>query len=417
MSQLSILEAGAAGWLFCFAAAFGQDAAGSRPVEPELGRQGDIIVTPQALRIHAEGLLIDGHNDLLWEIRKQGASSFDRLDIRHRQEKLQTDIPRLFQGGVGGQFFAVYVPPETAHSGEAARMALEQFDLFDEMVRRYSDVFEAARTADDVERIHRSGKIAALLGIEGGHVIENSLEKLNLFYRRGARYMGLTHTETTDWADSSTDEPRHGGLSEFGEAVVLEMNRLGMLVDLAHTSPDCMRDALRVSRAPVIISHASAYAVAPHARNVPDDVLRLLAAKDGVMCVTFFSGYLHSAGARAMTGYFEKQRALKEEHPDAAEYEKAWKTWKAAHPIPPGTVGDVVDQIDYVVKIAGIDHVGLGGDYDGVGVLPVQLEDVSGYPCITQELLNGGYRPADIHKIMGANLLRVLRRAELAAQE
>lgn len=400
------------------AALGGCSAAGSaRPPAPtaQAAVPSAVVMTQEGLELHRSLLVIDGHNDLPWQIRTKAASSFDTMDIRQRQESVQTDIPRLRQGGVGAQFWVVYVPAETEKEGGAAKMALEQFDLIDRMIARYSDVFEMARTTADVERVHKSGKIAALIGVEGGHMIENSLDNLSLFYRRGARYMGLTHSETTDWADSATDEPRHGGLSEFGERVVREMNRLGMLVDLAHVSADTMRDALRVSKAPVIVSHACAYTIAAHPRNVPDDVLHMIAANDGVVMVTFFPGYAHPEGARAMAGYFEQERVLKAKHPDPEEFKKAWQAYRKANPIPDGDVRMVVDHIDYIVRVAGVDHVGLGSDYDGVRGMPFQLEDVSGYPRITQELLNRGYSTPDIRKIMGENSLRVLRRAEEVA--
>ena len=374
-------------------------------------------MTEEGRRIHRAGLLIDGHNDLLWQIRDLADSSFDKMDIALPQEKLQTDIPRLRRGGVGAQFWVVYAPPETARTGTATSTALEQFDLIQRMVKRYSDAFEMAYTADDVLRIRQRGKIASLIGVEGGHTIQNSLETLTGFYQRGARYMGLTHSETIDWADSATDKPKSGGLSPFGEKVILEMNRLGMLVDLAHVSADTMRDVLRVSKAPVIFSHSSAYAIAPHARNVPDDVLHMIAENGGVVMVNFFSGFIHPEGARMSAGFFEQARALKKKYPDKQQFKKAMKEWKEAHPIPPGTVHTLVDHIDHIVREAGIDHVGLGGDYDGASVMPRQLEDVSGYPYVTQELLNRGYCERDIHKILGVNLLRVLRTAEQVARE
>lgn len=376
-----------------------------------------IVMTDEGRRIHAGGLLIDGHNDLLWRVCEEAESSFDKLDIALPQPTLQIDIPRLRQGGMGAMFFAVYVPMEAAKDGTAAQVALEQFDLLRAMVKRYPETFDLALTADDIERIHKQGKIAALIGIEGGQAIENSLEKLDRFYELGARYLGLTHTETIDWADSSTDEERHGGLTPFGEKVVLEMNRLGMLVDLAHASHDTMRDVLRVAKAPVIASHAGAYAVAAHGRNVPDDVLRLIAQNDGIVMAVFFSGYIHPEGVQIMADYFQKERELRAQYPDDAEFKAAWNAWRRGRPIPAGTVHTVVDHIDHVVRVAGIDHVGLGSDFEGVRKLPLQLEDVSGYPFITQELLNRGYSESDIHKIMGGNLLRVLRRAEKVARE
>ncbi len=366
-----------------------------------------------AMRVHRAAIVIDGHNDLPWKIRSLAGSSFDNMDIALPQDQLQTDIPRLRRGGLGGQFWVVYVPPETAHSGTATDMALEQFDLIHRMVKRYSAVFELAYTAQDIARIHKNGKIASLIGVEGGHTIENSLDTLARFYELGARYMGLTHSETIDWADSATDVARSDGLSEFGEQVVLEMNRLGMLVDLAHVSAETMRDALRVSEAPVIFSHSSAYAIARHDRNVPDDVLRMVASNGGVVMVNFFSGFIHPEGSLLQANQFQDERKLKAEHPDEQAFERALRQWKEAHPIPHGNVGMLVDHIDHIVRVAGIDHVGLGGDYDGASTMPEQLEDVSGYPFITQELLGRGYSERDIHKILGGNLLRALRQAEI----
>jgi len=385
--------------------------------QPTTAAPGAVVLTERAREIHRRGLLIDGHNDLPWKLRKKVGAALEQLDLRQPQPGLQTDIPRLRQGGVGAQFWVVYTPIAPGPAGAAKQMALEQFDLIDHMLERYADDFEPARTADDVARIHARGKVAGLIGVEGGHMIENSPATLDEFYARGARYMGLTQTETIDWVDSATDEPRSGGLSPFGATVVAEMNRLGMLVDLAHVSHDAMRDVLRVTRAPVISSHSGAYAVAAHPRNIPDDVLCEIARNGGVVMVVFFSGYIHPEGARAMAAYFETERALKLQYPDPAEFKAAWAEWNAAHPTPAGTVHTVVDHIDHIVQMAGIDHVGLGSDYEGVSKLPLQLEDVSGYPYITQELLNRGYTEADIHKIMGGNLLRVLREAERVARE
>lgn len=379
--------------------------------------RGPVVLTAEGLRIHRAGLLIDGHNDLPWRIRKLAGSSFDTLDLALPQDQLQTDIPRLRKGGVGAQFWVVYVPPETLRTKTATRMALEQFDLIHRMAERYPDVFEMAYTADDIVRIHKKGRIASLIGIEGGHTIEGSLETLGKFYQRGARYMGLTHTQSLAWADSATDEPRSGGLSAFGEQVVLEMNRLGMLVDIAHVSVGTMRDVLRVSKAPVIASHSSAYAVAPHVRNVPDEVLRLIAQNGGLVMINFYAGYSHPEGARVMANLFQVERELRAKHPEEQEFQKAWKQWKEEHPIPAGNAHTLVDHIDHIVQVAGIDHVGLGADYEGASRMPEQLEDVSGYPYLTQALLDRGYCEPDVHKIMGQNLLRALRRAEQVARE
>jgi membrane dipeptidase len=377
-----------------------------------------VKLTEEARRIHEAGFVFDGHNDLPWELRQQASSSFERLDIAQRHEgKLHTDIPRLREGNVQAQYWSVYVPAETRKSGEALLQTLQQIDLVHAMMERYPDTFELARTADDVDRIRAEGKIASLIGVEGGHSIEDSLAVLRQLYERGARYMTLTHSDTLAWADSATDEAKHGGLSPFGEEVVREMNRLGMLVDLSHVSVETMEDALRVSRAPVIFSHSSALALADHPRNVPDHVLRKVAENGGVVMINFYSGFIHPESARRMAKMFDVSREMRERYPDNADYEKAMARWRAQNPIEPGTVHDVVDHIDHVVRVAGIDHVGLGSDYDGVPMLPKQLEDVSTYPYITQELLNRGYTAGEIHKILGENALRALREAEKVAEE
>ena len=376
-----------------------------------------VVLTKEALEIHRSGLLIDGHNDLAWHIRKYGDKSFDKLDISQPQPELQTDIPRLRKGGMGGQFWSVWIPADTPQDGSSKKMALEQFDIIHRMIKRYDDTFTLCLTADDVEAAHKAGKIASLIGVEGGNMIENSLDNLREYYRLGARYMSLTHTESIDWADSSTDDAHCDGLSEFGLDVVREMNRLGMLVDFSHVSFDCMRNALEVTQAPPIASHSGAYGVAKHVRNIPDDVIRDMAKKGGVVMVVFFPGYIHPKGAVEMSGYWSRQRELKKAYPDQEAYDVAWKAYRDKHPIPNGGVQTVVDHIDYIVKIAGIDHVGLGGDYEGVSQLPNQLEDVTGYPLITQELLNRGYSAEDIHKVMGGNILRALREAEQVAKK
>lgn len=377
--------------------------------------QRPIELTEAAMRIHRAGLLIDGHNDLPWKIREKGGSSFDTLDISRRQGNLHTDIPRLRAGGVGAQFWAAYVPPEKIRTGGALRYALEQIDLIHRMVRRYPEHLSMAYSADDIERIHAQGKIASLIGVEGGHAIENSLGALRMLHTLGTRYMTLTHADTLDWVDAATDQPRHGGLTEFGEQVVLEMNRLGMMVDISHVSADSMRHVLRVSRAPIIASHSSADAVAHHPRNVPDDVLRAIAEGGGVVMVNFCAGFIHPEGARITQRVFDVMREARANYPDVVDYERAGEKWREENPIPLTTVHTVVDHIDHIVKVAGIDHVGIGSDFDGVTELPTQLEDVSGYPYITQELLSRGYSTEGIHKVMGDNLLRTFRQVESLA--
>lgn len=376
-----------------------------------------VAISDRAREIHRSALVFDGHNDLPWKLRDEFDGSLDKCDLSCLQPKLQTDIPRLRQGGVGAQFWSVYVPAETRQAGTALRDTLEQIDLVYQIVARYPDTFELALTADDVERIHGQGKIASLIGVEGGHSIQDSLGALRQLYKLGARYMTLTHSDTLPWADSATDEPQHGGLTAFGEEVVREMNRLGMLVDISHVSADTMRDALSVSRAPVIASHSSAYGVAPHRRNVPDDVLKRLADNGGVVMVNFYSGYVVPEAARTRAKFLESRRELKVQFPDPAEHEAAVKRWDETHPISRGTVRTVVDHIDYVAKLAGVDHVGLGSDFDGISLAPRQLEDVSCYPNITQDLLDRGYSASEIRKVLGGNVLRVLRRAEEVAKE
>ncbi len=376
-----------------------------------------VQLTPAGRALHRSALLVDGHNDLPWQIREKDSASFDSLDISRLQPDLHTDLVRLRQGGVGAQFWSVYVPANTAREGTALLQTLEQIELVHAMIRRYPEDLELARTADDIERIHGAGKIASLIGVEGGHAIQSSLQVLRKLYQLGARYMTLTHSATLPWVDSATDQARHGGLTPFGEEVVREMNRLGMLVDLSHVSIDTMKDALRVSAAPVIFSHSSARAVADHVRNVPDDVLRSTAARGGIVMVNFYPSFVVPESARRSMRRIEIKQQLRQQYADETEFQNALARWDAAHPIARGSIHDVVDHIDHIARVAGIDHVGIGADFDGVDVLPAQLEDVSCYPYITQELLNRGYADDDIRKILGGNLLRVLRRAEQVASE
>jgi membrane dipeptidase len=381
---------------------------------PARAQQSDADLLARARRIHAQTPLVDGHNDLPWEIREKAGGDLARLDPRRSNPAQHTDIPRLRAGGVGGVFWAAYVPSEFAKGG-AARVALEQIDLIHRMTAASPDL-RLALTAGDVERAHRDGKIASLIGIEGGHAIENSLGALRQFYATGVRYMTLTHASTLDWADAATDSARHDGLTRFGEEVVREMNRLGMLVDLSHVSPATMKDALRVSAAPVIFSHSSARALADHPRNVPDDVLRLVKANGGVVMVNFYSGFVDPAAAAAMRNMFEVQRRFQAQYPnDAQAAQRAYRDWQRQNPVPRGSIATVADHIDHIVKVAGIDHVGIGSDYDGVTSLPVGLDDVSRFPYLTVELLRRGYSDADVGKIIGGNLLRVMRTAEATA--
>jgi membrane dipeptidase len=374
-----------------------------------------IKLTEAAIKLHESALMIDGHNDMPWEIRKQGSSSFDKIDISKPQRKLQTDIPRLRKGGVGAQFWSVWVPVETGYRGEALSTTLEQIDLVKRMIARYPETFELALSTSDIERIHKEGKIASLIGVEGGYSIEESLNTLEKLFNLGARYMTLTHGDSLSWADSATDAPKSNGLSPFGKEVVKKMNDLGMMVDISHVSAKTMHDAIDVSGAPVIFSHSSAQAVADSSRNVPDDVLKRLREKDGVVMVNFFSGFVVPAAAKAYIDGLDYEREFKKTHGDEKLVKDEMTRWKKQHQLPSGTIHDLLDHIDHISKVAGVQYVGIGSDFDGVSVLPKQLEDVSCYPYITQGLMDRGYTEEQIRGILGGNMMRVFRGAEAYA--
>jgi len=381
-------------------------------------KRGAVVVSPEAMAIHRDALLIDGHNDLPYELRAKDGTSFRNIDLARPQKSFHTDIERLRKGNMGAQFWSAYVSASTGRKGTAIKQTLEQIDVIHEMVRRYPETFEMASGTDDIRRIHKSGKIASLIGVEGGHSIDNSLEVLRDYYRLGVRYMTLTHSESLDWADSCSDSPKANGLTPFGESVVREMNKIGMLVDLSHVSDQTMKAALQVTKAPVIFSHSSARAIANHPRNVPDDVLKLVKENNGVVMVNFFSGFVTPEGARATQKILEKARELKKQFPDdEAKYREAYRAWARANDYEAGTVHDIVDHIEHIVKIAGIDHAGLGSDFDGIPKAPRQMEDVSCYPFITQVLLERGYTKEQIHKVLGGNLMRVFADAERLSAE
>jgi membrane dipeptidase len=329
----------------------------------------------RARALHQQVPLIDGHNDYPWLVRENAAGDLSLLDIAVPKPALMTDIPRLRQGGVGGVFWSVYVPGDMPGPA-AVRATLEQIDIVHRMMRMYPTTFELATTAADIERIFKTGKIASLIGMEGGHSIDNSLATLRMFYTLGARYMTLTHSHHVPWADSASEPPRLGGLSSFGEEVVREMNRLGMLVDLSHVSPEAMDDALRVAEAPVIFSHSSARGVHEHERNVPDSVLARLPANGGVVMITFVPGFLAPGRAR---------------------------------------LSHVADHMDHVRRVAGADHVGIGSDFDGMPSAPIGLADVSMFPVLTAELLRRGWSETDVRKALGLNAIRVMRTTEQVA--
>jgi membrane dipeptidase len=384
--------------------------------EPPPATTKEVVVSPEAAAIHREALLIDGHNDLPYELRDKGGLSFRNIDLMKPQKQFHTDIERLKKGNVGAQFWSAYVAASLGKKGTAVRTTLEQIDVIHEMVRRYPDTFEFANGTADIIRIRKAAKIACLIGVEGGHSIENSISVLRMYQKLGVRYMTLTHSESLDWADSCSDVAKANGLTEFGEEVVLEMNRLGMMVDLSHVSDATMKAAIKVSKAPVIFSHSSARAVANHPRNVPDDVLRLVKENRGIVMINFFSGFVVPEGARAMNKMFEVARDLKKQYPDdEAKFKEAMRAWAKDNDYPPGDVYMIVDHIDHVVKIAGIDHVGLGSDFDGVPKLPKQMNDVSCYPFITQVMLDRGYTKEQIHKVLGGNLMRVFGEVEKVA--
>ena len=372
--------------------------------------QGDAALLTRAKALHKQVPLIDGHNDYPWALRENAASDLDKLDISKPQPTIMTDIARLRAGGVGGQFWSVYVP---ADDPRPVTSTLEQIDIVHRMMRKYPDTFELALTADDVERIFKKGKIASLIGMEGGHSIDSSLGALRMFHRLGARYMTLTHSKNVPWADSATDTAALNGLSPFGEAVVREMNWLGMLVDLSHVSPDTMKDAIAASAAPVIFSHSSSRAVNDVPRNVPDDVLSLLPKNGGVVMVTFVPGFLSAKVAeygRKRQGILDAATLASKE--GSTDPKAVLARWDKENPAPRATIGDAADHIDHIKKLAGIDHIGLGGDFDGITSVVQGLEDVSTYPALTVELLRRGYKDDEIKKILGLNILRVMRDVE-----
>ena len=364
--------------------------------------------------------LIDGHNDLPEQLRENYSLSIEGLASgtdRRPGHPLMTDMARLHQGRLGAQFWSVYIPSEVT-GDNAIRDTIEQIDIVKRLVKAYPKDLELARTADDIERIHKSGKIASLIGIEGGHQIGGSLAALRQFYDLGARYMTLTHFKNNEFADSATDDPKWHGINDFGRIVIHEMNRLGMLVDLAHVSPETMRAAIQASKAPVIFSHSDARALADHPRNVPDDVLQSLAKNGGLVMVNFYDGHLsepYRQWAAAQAAEAAQLAALYVGQPDARKAKL--DEWKKAHPAPQVPVGLVADHIEHVVKIAGHDHVGIGGDLDGIGYdeAPPGLNSVAGYPLVFAELIRRGWSDADLAKLAGGNVLRVLRQAEAVA--
>lgn len=378
-----------------------------------LAAQSRDAFLPRARRLLREAPLVDTHNDLPEMLRMRGQFDLERYDPNKSLPDIDTDIPRAKKGGVGGQFWAAYVP--SAYEGKGAvTMVLEEIDVIHRMIAR-SSALGYATTASDVVRLHRQGKIASLIGIEGGHAIDNSLGVLRTVYERGVRYMTLTHGSTTAWADASTDAPKHGGLSPFGEEVVREMNRLGMMVDISHVSDGVMSDVARISEAPLFFSHSSVRALADHPRNVPDSILMLVKRTNGVVMVNAFPAFVDSAGARMMRDVFEVERRLRAQFPnDQAKADSAFLAY--INGVPPTTLERYVDHIDYIVHLIGVDYVGIGADLGAIEQHPKGLDDVSMFPNVVAELLRRGYSDRDTKKIMGGNVLRVMRHTEAVAR-
>lgn len=367
--------------------------------------------------------VFDGHNDLPWALRNNVAYDLDAADISVHQPTLHTDIPRLRSGGVGAQFFSVYVPGTMAGSS-AVTATLEQIDCVYRIIDKYSDTFAFARTAAEVNAAVGSGKIAALLGAEGGHSIDNSLGALRMLRKLGVAYMTLTHNQNTPWADSATDTPVNNGLNDFGKDVVREMNRIGMLVDISHVSPDTMRDALATSVAPVIFSHSSCRGLCDHVRDAPDDVLHSLKENNGVIMITFVPSFVsqecadHRAALeaeRTRLGLVEDNVYTETVEAQDPEALAALAEWEQANPSPKATLSQVADHVEYARELIGAQHIGLGGDYDGIDTLPEGLEDVSTYPSLLAELAERGWSDVELSGLTSGNILRVLDQAERIA--
>jgi membrane dipeptidase len=382
---------------------------------PVASRAADDPAMARALRVLTAHPVIDGHNDLPWAIRENEKAPRDvqAYDIRGRAAGA-TDLPRLKAGHVGGQFWSVYTPGESKFA-DYARIQLEQIDIARQLIARHPELAWGL-TAADMERAMRAGRVGSALGLEGGHAIQNSLGALRAYYDLGVRYMTLTHNVTLDWADCAKDPGKHGGLTRFGEEVVREMNRLGMLVDLSHVSPETMDDALRVTEAPVIFSHSSAKALDAVPRNVPDDILKRLGPNGGVVMVTFVAEFISKATADAYEAREKEIAAITKGVTDTVEKERLTREHKASHPLPPVTVAQVADHVEHVRKVAGADNVGLGGDYDGNSDWPEGMEDVTSYPKLFAELARRGWSDEDLGKLASGNILRAMRQAEVVAK-
>ncbi len=376
----------------------------------------DPVLWKRAQKVHFSSIVVDTHNDVTSRILDED------FDMGARAKDGHTDIPRMKEGGLGAEFFSIYVDKDYVASGGSARRALDMIDIVYEQVRRHPESLEMAYTVADVRRIHAKGIIAALMGIEGGHAIEDSLFALREFYRLGIRYMTLTHTNTNNWADSSgsfgakvPDVKRWGGLNDFGREVVHEMNRIGMMVDLSHVSDETFYDALETTKAPVILSHSCCRALCNHPRNIDDDMLRALGKNGGVIMINFYESFLDQKRLDLSVKYKDDFEAIELKYKDDVEARyKAYDEFASTH-LPRTPLSVLIDHIDHAAKIAGVDHVGLGSDFDGGVSLPEGLPDVSALPVITYELMKRGYSDADVRKILGENLLRVMGECEVVA--
>ena len=392
----------------------GAKAAGGQPL-----RNADFATrVAHVKQLLATTPLVDSHNDLPWAMREFANAPLDvEVYDLNKTTKGMTDIKRLRQGHVGGQFWSVYIPGEIRDSGYA-RVQLEQIDIARRVIARYPKDLKWSLTAADVRAAHKAGKIGSLLGMEGGHAIENSLGALRAYYELGARYMTLTHNVTLDWADAALDVPTHKGLTPFGKEVVREMNRLGMLVDLSHVSPAVMSNALDVTEAPVIFSHSAARGVTDVARNVPDSILARLPKNGGVVMMTFVPGFTSQDVADFEKRVTAIRDSITKAHPGDNDAQfKAVAAWREAHPTPRSTIANVADHMDHIMKVAGAEHIGMGGDYDGITETVVGLEDVSKYPDLLAELVKRGWTDKEIRGVAGENVLRALTRAEVVSAQ
>lgn len=369
----------------------------------------DSNLSQRAKQLHKTVPLIDGHNDLPWKLRANNIQPSSNKMLSEIQSAFHTDIPRLLEGGLGGQFWSVYVPTQLENNENFVQTTLEQIDVVYQLVHQYPDIFQLTLTSSEVESAFKQNKIASLIGMEGGHCIGESLAALRMFYKLGARYMTLTHNKSLPWADSCTDLPQANGLTEFGQSVVREMNQLGMLVDLSHVSPQTMHAALDVTSAPVIFSHSSARAITNHPRNVPDDVLIRLKDNDGVIMVSFVPAFVST---HVYQWELNPESVIDPTRSSHLASDDPVSTTKASNTPPQATINNVADHIDHIASLIGTSHIGIGSDFDGVGSLPLGLEDVSKYHSLTIELIRRSYTDEDILNILGRNILRVMQKAE-----